>query len=62
MENAAPSQIHIIQAIVMLNEICHRVFNAKEVFAHLRAYEERTILIALTGLPPISRTLRVCRN
>lgn len=47
MENAAPSQIEINQAIVMLSEICQRVFHAKEVSAQLRGDEDRASLIAL---------------
>ena len=48
MANVAQSQLQINQAIMMLNQICQRVFNAKEVFAHLRGDEEHASLIALT--------------
>ena len=47
MQNAAPSQLQIDQAIAMLNEICQRVFNAREVSAHLRGNEDHDQLIAL---------------
>ncbi len=47
MANVAQSQLQIDQAIMMLNEICQRVCNAREVSAHLRGNEDHDQLIAL---------------
>jgi hypothetical protein len=49
MANGAQIQLQINQAIVMLNEICQRVFNAKQVSAHLGSDEDHSKLIALTN-------------
>ena len=46
-DDSAPDQLQIDQAIVMLNEICQRVFNARALSARLRSDEEPGSLIAL---------------
>ena len=46
-DDSAPDQLQIDQAIVMLNDICQRVFNARALSARLRGDEESGSLIAL---------------
>ena len=46
-DDSAPDQLQIDQAIVMLNEICQRVFHAREVSGHLRSNEDHDQLITL---------------
>lgn len=54
---SAPDQLQIDQAIVMLNEICQRVFNARALAARLRGDEEPGSLIALADSLSDSRNV-----